>query len=166
MSPYKVEADGGQLPAGGHEVEITKVKDTVSGKGNPMWIIELQDAEGRDATDFIVLTKYWQHRIKELWTSAGLTWPEPGQEVDELKLIGRRVHVTTETGTDQEGKKRAEVLAYGPPGEQLALQPSTDGGDTGISFADLAKPATGDESDVPFRARLGTWEEVKAHERH
>jgi hypothetical protein len=147
MSPYKVESDSGELPAGEHDVEITGVKDKISSKGNPMWIVQMQDAEGRVVVDFIALVPTLQWRIQDLWVSAGLDWPTVGEEVDETQLIGRRVHAAVEISS-YNGADRPKVVAYAPPQEQMSLP---DGGETGISFADLAQPAAGDESDVPWR---------------
>ena len=58
--------------------------------------------------DWLVALPQVRWRWEQLWTAAGLPFPDGGGEVDEADLIGKRVHIDVIEDT-YEGRTRGKV---------------------------------------------------------
>lgn len=150
MSPYTFATGDSELPVGQSNVEIIEAKDgPTSSNGNPQMIVELEDVQGRQLTDWVVMTERAKWRVQQLWSAAGLDWPETGQ-VDERDLIGKRVHVEVFEDT-YNGVTRRKIKEYSKPigsDVPMDIEPQQLSGGFGAAVG-AGKPAD-DDDDIPF----------------
>lgn len=142
--PYSYQSDaGGLIPEGRTTLTITAIEDTTSKKGDPMWIVRLEDPQRREHTEWIVQNKKtidW--KLRPMWEAASLQWNEGDWIIDEQQLINRRVQafITHERSPDYGLQSR--IQNYATPGaSDLPGQESFDTAPVGANNSD---------DDIPF----------------
>jgi hypothetical protein len=139
MSPFTIDPDGGsdELPAGQHDVQIVKAVAGQSGKGNPNIRVELEDRHGRELAEWVTITPAALWKVEELWSAAGLAWPDQGGEIDEADLVGRTVHIEV-AEEEYNGRTRPRVREW-TPASGVEIAADSEGLDTsGGGFAEAA----------------------------
>jgi len=133
--PYNFDPDAaGLIPEGTHQLTVASIEDATSSKGDPMWIIRLEDDQRREITEWVVQTpRIIDWKFKPLWEAAGLTWPTQAMIIDEQELVDKQVYATiVHERSDQFGTS-ARIHGYIQPGEATdvpADQTAFDVGDT------------------------------------
>jgi hypothetical protein len=161
---------------GDYQVRITKARTDVTQGGTQIAKLRLRILTGAHAGDAFDHPLWFSTDFATKMSiialrSYGL---DPGK-VKEFDDLDREVRALEGTEADiavrwDNSHLRVTVNwaggGAGSPPRGRGAPPPPDGGETGISFADLAKPDIGDASDVPFRAERVTWEELKHEQRH
>lgn len=107
MSPFTFDAESGEIQPGQHDVEIVEAVPGTNSKGNPNLRVVFETPDGAQLADWLVALPQVRWRWEQLWTAAGLEFPNGG-EVDETDLIGLRVHIDVIEDTYQ-GVTRSKV---------------------------------------------------------
>jgi hypothetical protein len=144
--PYSYDPDaGGLIPEGNTQLTITAIEETTSRKGDPMWIIRMQDPANREHTEWVVQTpKMIDWKFRPLWEAAGLQWPTGTAIIDEQQLVDRRVKAFITHERNPDFGTQTRIQNYMPPGAgDLPGQESFDTTPAGAN-------SSGDEEEIPF----------------
>lgn len=145
--PYTHDPDAlAVAPEGTYPLTITAVKDTFSKKGDPMFIIQLEDDQGRELAVFAMQTpKGMDWKFKPVWKAAGFEWSEDKETViDEQDLVDCRILGTVKHEKTTEFGLKAILDGAAPMGtEQL-------GDAKEFETAPASKPESDDDDDIPF----------------
>jgi hypothetical protein len=148
--PYSYDPNASDLVAEGVQIlTITSVDDGFSRKGDQMWTIRLEDPQGHETTEWIVLTpNIVDWKLRPLWEAAGLQWPGGAGILDENQLIDRQVQATITHERSQDFGTQARIQGYAKPGE--GDLPGQESFDTNGGGAKQPANATADDEEIPF----------------
>lgn len=117
-------------PEGDYKATVSKVEDSESKAGNPMWIFTFTLTSDARATYpyYCVLDENSAWKIRNLLMACGLNVPKKRMNVDPNKIVGRELGVSLEDD-EYEGKMRSKVQATFPADELDGDEPDDDGSD-------------------------------------
>jgi hypothetical protein len=150
--PYSYDPEAaGLIPEGVHILTITSVEESTSRKGDPMWIVRLEDDQRREVTEWIVLTpNIVDWKLRPLWQASGLQWPDTNAILDERELVDRQVQATISHERSSEFGTQARVQGYTRVGEgSISPQEAFDMTDMQPP-APVGGPHSGADDDIPF----------------
>ena len=150
--PYTYDPDAlGVVPEGVQMLTVTEIKETESNKGDPMWIVRMEDKDGYELTEFIVhKPNIIDWKFRPLWEAAGLEWPTGRAVLDEAKLVGRRVLVTVKHEKSQQFGLQARAEGYAPLGADDGTQSAQGAMEFETAPPKPANAVYGDDDDIPF----------------
>lgn len=141
---YDPEA-AGLIPEGVCILTVVAIDETTSSKGDPMWIVRLEDNQQREITEWIVQTpRIIDWKFRPLWEAAGLQWPQAAAIIDEQQLIDRQVQATIKHEESPQFGRTARIDGYVTPGTS-----DIPDGQEAFATRDLQRVPNDDEP-IPF----------------
>lgn len=155
--PYSYDPEAaGLIPEGVHQLIVASIEETTSRKGDPMWIVRLEDAQRREVTEWVVQTpNIIEWKFRPLWEAAGLTWPTSAAVIDEQDVVDRHVQATITHERSEKYGTSARIQGYVKPGtgdvpngqeafDTSDMQPAAAGGSR------YGQEPDGDDEPIPF----------------
>jgi hypothetical protein len=145
--PYSYDPEAaGLIEEGVHRMTVTSIEETTSKRGDPMWVVRLEDGHRREVTEWIVQTpNIIDWKFKPLWQAAGFEWPRERAILDEQQLVDREVQVTIMHERTQDFGTQARIQGYAKPGEgDLPGQEAFEVGEP------VRSGASAIDDDIPF----------------
>lgn len=136
---------GSRVPEGTYLTQIEDLESTTSKQGNPMIIVYSRivggEYDGANLVDRLTLSENAMFRVVAFLQGLGIKTPRKKIQVDENRIIGRKVMVDVADGEPYNGNVRSEIKAYSRYQESTSVSDDLDDLEEDVEEAEIVEEA-------------------------